>query len=81
LGILTDPQRLALCRHLAGEAITTSELALRTGMSAPQVSRHIGRLRAAGLVSSSRHGRLVYHRLSTDVMTRLGFDLLSAIVR
>lgn len=81
LAILTDPQRLVLCRHLAGEAITTSELARRTGMSAPQVSRHIGRLRAAGLITSEPNGRLVHHRLSTEVMTRLGVDLLSAILR
>lgn len=81
LSVLTDPQRLSLCRHLAGEAITTSELARRTGMSAPQVSRHIGRLREAGLITSSRDGRLVYHRLASDVVMRLGFDLISAILR
>lgn len=81
MSILTDSQRLALCRHLAGEAITTSDLARRTGMTAPQVSRHIGRLREAGLVTSSRDGRLVYHRLATDVVTRLGTDLLGAILR
>ncbi|TDO45776.1 DNA-binding transcriptional ArsR family regulator [Kribbella sp. VKM Ac-2527] len=81
MSILTDPQRLALCRHLAGEAITTSELARRTGMSAPQVSRHVGRLRDAGLITSARDGRLVYHRLATDVVMRLGFDLMGAILR
>jgi DNA-binding transcriptional ArsR family regulator len=81
LAVLNDPHRLALCRHLAGEAITTSELARRSGMSAPQVSRHIERLRSAGLVTSSRDGRFVYHRLSTDVMMQLGVDLLGAILR
>lgn len=79
--ILTDPQRLVLCRHLAGEAITTSELARRTGMTAPQVSRHIGRLRDTGLVTSTPDGRMVRHRLSTEVIARLGSDLLSAILR
>lgn len=81
LSILTDPQRLDLCRHLAYEAMTTSELARRTGMAVSQVSRHIGRLRGAGLITSSRDGRLVYHRLATDVVMRLGFDLMGAILR
>jgi DNA-binding transcriptional ArsR family regulator len=81
LSILTDSQRLALCRHLAYEDITTSELARRTGMSASQVSRHIGRLRGAGLITSSRDGRLVYHRLATDVVIRLGVDLMGALLR
>jgi DNA-binding transcriptional ArsR family regulator len=81
LTVLTDPQRLSLCRHLAGEAITTSDLARRTGMPVSQVSRHIGRLREAGLITSTRDGRLVHHRLSSDTMNRLGIDLLSAILR
>lgn len=81
LVVLSDERRLELCRHLANEAITTSRLSERTGMSPAQVSRHIGRLRDAGLVISSRDGRLVYHRLSTDLINRLGVDLLGTIVR
>lgn len=81
LVILADPQRLKLCRHLASEPITTSDLASRTGMSAPQVSRHLTRLRTVGLVSSDRQGRLVYHRLHTDVINRIGLDLTGAILR
>lgn len=81
IAVLADERRLELCRHLAGEAITTSRLSARTGMSPAQVSRHIGRLREAGLVISTRDGRLVYHRLSTDVINRLGIDLLATILR
>ena len=79
--VLSDERRLELCRHLAHEGITTSRLSARTGMSPAQVSRHIGRLRDAGLVISTRDGRLIYHRLSTDVINRLGMDLLGTIVR
>jgi len=81
LGVLTDPARLALCRHLVNEPITTSELAQRTGSSLPQVSRHLRRLREVQLVSSERHGRLVYHRLDTQRLIRLGVDLLTTIIR
>ena len=63
LAILSDPARLALCRHLVNEPITTSDLSVRTGMALPQVSRHLGRLREAGLLTSHRDGRMIYHRL------------------
>lgn len=81
LAVLSDPARLALCRHLAGEPSTTSELAARTGMTEPQVSRHVGRLRQVGLVRSERDGKMVYHRFATDVLTQLGYDVLATIVR
>jgi len=81
LAVLSDPGRLGLCRHLLGEEITTSELATRTGYTRPQVSRHLSQLRSVGMVRSQRQGRLVYHRLNTLTLARLGPDLLTAIMR
>lgn len=80
LAILSDPARLALCRHLVNEPITTSELAARTGMTPPQVSRHLGRLRETGLLTSHRNGRMVYHRLDVQRLMHLGVDVLTSIV-
>jgi DNA-binding transcriptional ArsR family regulator len=80
LGVLSDPVRLSLCRHLLGEPITTSELASRTRLTEPQVSRHLARLRDAGLIRSQRDGRMVYHRLASDVIMQLGPDILATIV-
>jgi DNA-binding transcriptional ArsR family regulator len=81
LTILSDPARLALCRHLVNEPITTSELSARTGMTPPQVSRHLGRLREAGLLTSHRSGRMIYHRLDVQRLMHLGVDVLTSIVR
>ncbi|MER5435552.1 DUF5937 family protein [Streptomyces sp. NPDC002588] len=81
LSILSDPVRLSLCRHLVNEPITTSDLAVRTGMTMPQVSRHLGRLREAGLLTSRRNGRQIYHRLDTDCLMHLGADVLTSIIR
>ncbi|MET8979467.1 DUF5937 family protein [Streptomyces sp. NPDC004539] len=81
LAILSEPARLELCRHLVNEPITTSDLAARTGMTAPQVSRHLGRLREVGLLTSRRDGRLVYHRLDTDRLMRLGVDVLTSVIQ
>ncbi|MFC9133345.1 DUF5937 family protein [Streptomyces sp. NPDC057099] len=78
---LTSPARMELCRHLLGEPITTSELATRLGSSEPQVSRALRTLRDAGLVRSTRDGKLVRHRLATDVVQRLGHDVLATVAR
>lgn len=53
------------------DTCTTTELAHRVGVSPPTASHHAGILRAAGLVTSSRTGNTVLHRLSP-----LGADLL-----
>ncbi|MFC3999304.1 DUF5937 family protein [Nocardiopsis sediminis] len=81
LTILSDPSRLALCRHLVNEAITTSDLSRRTNMTRPQVSRHLSKLRSAGLLRSERSGRYVYHRIDVHDLAQIGLELLRAIVR
>ncbi|MEV4313062.1 DUF5937 family protein [Actinocrispum sp. NPDC049592] len=81
LAILADPARLSLCRHLVNEPITTSDLAARTGMTLPQVSRHLTRLRDAGLLVSVRDGRMIHHRLNLQRLMHLGVDVLTTIIR
>lgn len=81
LAILSDPSRLDILRHLVNEECTTTELARRTGMTAPQVSRHLRRLREAGLLESEREGRLVRNRLVLRAVYSMGYDLISAVVR
>jgi DNA-binding transcriptional ArsR family regulator len=81
LAVLSDPARLALCRHLVNEPITTSDLATRTGMTLPQVSRHLARLRETGLLDSRRDGRMIHHRLDLQRLMRLGVDVLTSIIR
>lgn len=78
--VLTDAGRLEICRHLINEPCTTTELAWRTGMTQPQVSRHLRRLREAGLVVSARHGRTVQHRIQTSRLYGIGYDLVAGIV-
>jgi DNA-binding transcriptional ArsR family regulator len=81
LSVLSDPARLALCRHLVNEAITTSDLARRMNMTRPQVSRHLSKLRSVGLLRSEPSGRYVYHRIDVQFLMQIGVELLRAIVR
>lgn len=81
LEALTDPTRLRLCRLIGQSPSTTSDLAARISMSAPQVSRHLRALREVGLVERSRDGRRVRYHLCQEQVARLGIDLLAALLR
>lgn len=56
--------RAMVLRTLDDRARTTGEIARVLGISAASASEHASLLRAAGLVSSERHGNTVRHRLS-----------------
>lgn len=79
LSVLTDPTRLMICRSILRQPAATAELAARMGMTSPQISRHLRQLREAGLVSTHRHGSVVYYRLDTEAVGRLGLDLLAGL--
>jgi len=61
------PRRQVLA-FLAQTALSTTDLALRFGMSAPAVSRHLSVLQRAGLVSAERQGQRVLYRLERDTL-------------
>jgi DNA-binding transcriptional ArsR family regulator len=81
LQVLLDPARIRLCRMIVNDGLTTVELARRSGMTAPQVSRHLRKLREAELVRAERNGRLVYYHLDFIAVRMLGSDLEMAIRR
>ncbi|HXG25889.1 MAG TPA: metalloregulator ArsR/SmtB family transcription factor [Candidatus Binatia bacterium] len=60
---LADVNRLRIVQRLAHGEATVSELIERVGLSQPLVSWHLGRLRAAGLVTTRRVGRETVSRL------------------
>ncbi|MFJ5775128.1 DUF5937 family protein [Streptomyces sp. NPDC093094] len=78
---LSHPVRMRLCRLLARSAYTTSDLAQVHGMTAPEISRHLGVLKKAGLVTTRRRGRYVLHQLDVTVVARLGSDFLEGMLR
>ena len=63
---LADVNRLRIVRRLAAADATVAELVAQVGLSQPLVSWHIGRLRAAGLVTTRRLGRETICRLRPE---------------
>jgi DNA-binding transcriptional ArsR family regulator len=77
----TNPARIRICRLIARERLTTVELAERSGMTPPQVSRHLRALREVQLVRTEQTGRLVHYQLDLEVLRSLGPDLEQAMFR
>jgi ArsR family transcriptional regulator len=65
--LLGDDARLRLLRLLALERLNVSELTGILGIAQSGVSRHLGLLKEARLVSEAREGGFSYYRLSPDL--------------
>ena len=73
---LADPTRLAVAAALRdGHELCVCDLAWVCERSDKLVSHHVRQLRAAGLVSSRRNGKMVMYRL-----TGSGSTLLAAVL-
>ena len=65
--LLADDVRLRLLRLLAAERLNVSELTSILGIAQSGVSRHLGLLKDAGLVSEEKEGGYTYFRIGEDL--------------
>lgn len=61
---LADPARLSCLRAVRERPRTVGEVVAETGLSQPNVSKHLACLRGCGLVEAERSGRFVVYRLA-----------------
>jgi DNA-binding transcriptional ArsR family regulator len=66
---LADVNRLRIVQRLANASATVTELIDHVGLSQPLVSWHLGKLRAAGIVTTRRIGRETICSLRPDAFT------------
>jgi len=79
--VLGDVNRLRILSALhAGGELSTGALAERTGLAMPNVSQHLSRLMAAGLVSRRRAGQHALYVISDPSVGDL-CDLVCASLR
>jgi DNA-binding transcriptional ArsR family regulator len=64
LKLLSDPTRLLIAQALREQELCGCDLGWITGQSDKTISHHLSRLRAAGLASSRRDGRIVFASLT-----------------
>ena len=77
---LSSGPRRDILRHTARQACTVTQLSAYFDMSLAAVSKHVGVLAKAGLVSLSREGRLQWCRLQPEALqpARASIDALYA---
>jgi len=63
---LADPTRRAVVEHLGHGPVATSELARPFAMALPSFLQHLDVLERAGLVSSTKAGRVRTYRLTPE---------------
>lgn len=74
LKLFGDPTRLLIAQALAESELCGCDLGWITGQSDKVVSHHLGKLRAAGLVTSRREGKIMFASLTPS-----GRALLTAL--
>ncbi len=80
LAALTHPTRLRLVRLLLREELCVCELVDALRIPQYKVSRHLGRLRSAGLVEARRNGRWMYYGIGRRAeLNALQRDLLKVL--
>ena len=74
---ISEQSRRALLMELMDGSRSVNELVDATGLRQPNVSNHLARLRAKGIVSASRVGRHIYYTIAKAEVE----DALNAIIR
>ena len=72
---LADPTRREILKLLKAGDLPAGSIADQFDMSWPSVSRHLGVLAAAGLVTSTRRGQQLVYSLTTSVVADIVTEL------
>ncbi|MFF0435493.1 metalloregulator ArsR/SmtB family transcription factor [Streptomyces sp. NPDC004327] len=76
---LADPTRRQILEDLRGGEMAAGEIAARFAISAPSISRHLGVLKGAGLVTERREGNRIIYTLAEDRLANSIGRFLSAV--
>jgi len=76
---LADGTRRQILQDLRQGEMTAGQIAARFPISAPSISRHLGVLKAAGLVRERREANRVYYRLVEERLALCVGGFLSAV--
>lgn len=77
LKALADPTRLRVLALLHIRDCCVCELVPLFGISQPAISKHMSRLKSAGLVQESRQGMWVFYSVNRAKLAEVGLSLTS----
>ena len=76
---LADPTRRQILEDLQPSELTAGEITSRFKISAPSISRHLGILKGAGLVTERREANRIYYSLVEERLAVCLGGFLSAV--
>ena len=76
---LADPTRRQILQDLRGGELSAGDIASRFTISAPSISRHLGVLKIAGLISERRDANRIFYSLVEDRLAVSVGQFLSAV--
>lgn len=76
---LADPTRRQILQDLRAGELSAGEIAGRFRISAPSISRHLGILKGAGLVTERRDANRIFYSLVEDRLALCVGGFLSAV--
>ncbi|MER8196731.1 metalloregulator ArsR/SmtB family transcription factor [Streptomyces microflavus] len=76
---LADPTRRQILEDLRGGELAAGEIASRFSISAPSISRHLGVLKGAGLVTERRDANRILYSLAEERLAMCVGRFLSAV--
>jgi DNA-binding transcriptional ArsR family regulator len=72
---LGDPTRMRILKLLAAQDLYATEMAQQLGLSKPTIKHHLALLRAAGLVTITESGAVVYYSLRRNRLDDASIEL------
>jgi len=76
---LADPTRRQILQDLKGGELSAGEIVGRFKISGPSISRHLGVLKAAGLVTERRDANRIFYSLVEERLALCVGNFLSAV--
>lgn len=76
---LASPVRREILFHLRQGELAAGEIAAKFDIAAPTISRHLGVLKGAGLVSERRDGNHILYAAAQDEIAATLTDFLGAV--
>lgn len=74
---LSSAVRRRMLNHLANGPLTAGEIAGKFDMTKPSISKHLGILRAAGLITEEKRGQFVHYQIADENLINSLYGFLS----
>ncbi len=76
---LANDKRQMILYALRDGELSVNDLVARTGISQPNLSQHLARMRAVGAVNTRRNGAHIYYEIANPKLIQ-AFDLITEVL-